>query len=134
MSQDELLDQLRHPLPTVRFAAAAALDDLLQTPAIERALLEAARDPDARVRRAALHSLSCAHCKPDGCMAPAAVDVLIDTLLHDRSIRLRRWAAGVTMWGQVGRSAALVDAYRAVLATSDDRVLRERAETFLAAA
>jgi hypothetical protein len=81
-----------------------------------------------------MHSLTCAHCKPDGCLAPAAVDVVIDALLHDSSIRNRRWAAGITMFGQCGRSPRMVDAYREVLATSDDRVLRERAEIFLARA
>jgi HEAT repeat protein len=129
---DELLEQLRSPLRDVRLAAAVALDDVAATEKIEQALRDAARDPDAQVRRAAMHSLSCAHCKPDGCLGPAAVDVLVDALLHDPSIRNRRWAAGVTMWSQVGASRALVAAYREVLASSSDRVLRERAATFLA--
>lgn len=132
MPYDELIRDLRHPLPSVRFAAAAALDDIVQTPEIESALVEASRDPDAKVRRAALHSLSCGHCKPDGCLAPVAVDVLVDTLLHDRSIRLRRWVAGVTMWGQVGGGERMIEAYREVLATTEDPTLRERAATFLA--
>jgi HEAT repeat protein len=135
MQVDDLLLQLRHPLAEQRRAAAALLDDIEQSPEIELALREAAlRDPDKQVRRNALHSLSCHHCKPDGCLGPAVVDVLVHALLHDSSIRNRRWAAGVTMFGQAGRAAALVDAYRAVLETSDDRVLRERAQIFLAAA
>lgn len=132
MPVEELLVQLRDPDPLIRFAAAAALDDVPATPEIERALVDASGDADARVRRAAMHSLSCAHCKPDGCLGPAAVDVLVDALLHDPSIRNRRWAAGVTMWNQVGQSDRLVAAYREVMASADDRILRERAAAFLA--
>lgn len=132
MSVEDLLRQLRDPDPKVRLLAAAGLDDVLATPEIEHALRDAARDPDAKVRRAAMHALTCAHCKPDGCLAPEAVDVVVDALLHDPSIRNRRWAAGVTMWRQSGSGERLVDAYRETLATSDDRVLRERAATFLA--
>ena len=127
-----LLDQLRDADPQLRRLAAVALDDVLATPEIEQALRDAARDSDAKVRRAALHSLSCAHCKPDGCLAPAAIDIVIDALLHDPSIRNRRWAAGITMWSQCGQGDAMVAAHREVLATSEDRVLRERAATFLA--
>jgi HEAT repeat protein len=129
---DELLAQLRAPERDVRLTAAIALDDVAATEEIERARRDAARDPDARVRRAAMHSLSCAHCKPDGCLGPGAVEVLVDALLHDPSIRNRRWAAGVTMWTQAGAAPALVAAYREVLASSSDRVLRDRAATFLA--
>ena len=132
LSIEELLLQLRDADPKVRLLAAAGLDDVLATPEIEQALREAARDPDAKVRRAALHSLACGHCKPDGCLAPAAIDIVIDALRHDPSIRNRRWAAGITMWGQCGRSEGMIAAHREVLATSDDRVLRERAATFLA--
>jgi HEAT repeat protein len=128
----DLLDQLGDPDPELRRLAAVALDDVLATPEIERALRDAARDRDAKVRRAALHSLVCAHCKPDGCLAPSAIDIVIDALLHDPSIRNRRWAAGVTMWQQAGASVRLVDAYRHVLSNDTDRVLRERAATFLA--
>jgi hypothetical protein len=126
------LDDLRSPDRDVRLAAAAALDDLPQTPEIEQALLTAARDLDAKVRRAAMHSLTCAHCKPDGCVAPRHLDVVIDALLHDPSVRNRRWAAGVTMFIQLGAPEGLTDAFRTVLATSDDRVLRERAAAYLA--
>lgn len=126
------LDDLRSPDRDVRLAAAAALDDLPQTPEIEQALLSATRDVDAKVRRAAMHSLTCAHCKPDGCVAPQHADVVIDALLHDPSVRNRRWAAGMTMFAQLGTSDRLTDAFRTVLATADDRVLRERAASYLA--
>ncbi|HYD10030.1 MAG TPA: HEAT repeat domain-containing protein [Acidimicrobiales bacterium] len=126
------LDDLRSPDRLVRLAAAAALDDLPQTLEIEQALLDACRDDDAKVRRAAMHSLTCAHCKPDRCVAPEHTDVIVDALLGDPSIRNRRWAAGVTMFGQLGQPARLTEAFRTVLDTSGDRVLRERAASYLA--
>ena len=134
VSIEDLLLQLRDPDPELRLLAAAALDDVPSTPEIEQALRDAARDADAKVRRAALLSLACGHCKPDGCLAPAAIDIVIDALLHDPSVRNRRWAAGITMFGQCGWSGRLIAAYREVLATSEDRLLRERAEIFLARA
>jgi len=127
-----LLAQLRSTRIDEPKAAAVALDDVASTEEIERALIIAAHDDDKGVRRAALHSLSCGHCKPDGCLGPAAVEVLVDALLHDPSIQNRRWAAGVTMFHQVGASSELIGAYRHVLADDRDRVLRERAATFLA--
>ena len=116
----------------VRAAAAAVLDHADQDEVVERALLTAARDTDARVRQSALHSLSCAHCKPSGCIADESLELLVDGLLHDPSIRLRRKLAGELMWGQHGRSDLVVAAFRHLLAVSGDRVLRERAATFLA--
>ena len=132
VSIEDLLLQLRDADPELRLRAAVELDDVLATPEVEQGLREAATDVNAKVRRAALHALACAHCKPDGCLAPAAIDIVIDALLHDRSIANRRWAAGITMWGQCGRSESMIAAHREVLATSADRVLRERAATFLA--
>lgn len=58
MLVEDLLLQLRDPDPELRRLAAAGLDDVLATPEVEQALRAAARDTDAKVRRAALHSLS----------------------------------------------------------------------------
>ena len=132
MAVVQVLDDLRSPDRLVRRVAAAALDDVAQTPEIEQALVVAARDEDAKVRRFAMHSLICEHCKPDRCVAPQHIDVVVAALLGDASIGNRRWAAGVSMYGQLGRPAALTEAYRTVLATSDDRILRERAASYLA--
>jgi len=116
----------------VRASAAAVLDHAEQDSDVERALLGAARDPDARVRQSALHSLACARCKPDGCVTDAATDVLVDALMNDPSIRLRRKIAGELMWGQHGRGEVVTAAFHQLLTSSDDRTLRERSATFLA--
>jgi HEAT repeat protein len=116
----------------VRAAALAVLDHAEQDPEVEQALLAAAHDPDSRVRRSALHSLACAHCKPDGCVSPGAVDVLLDAMLHDPTLKVRRSMAGQLMWGQAGRGPSVVEAFRHLLAHDDDAVLRRRSATFLA--
>ena len=116
----------------VRAGALAVLDHAAQSDEVEQALLRAAGDEHARVRRSALHSLACRHCKPDGCLTEGAVDVLVDALLHDPSIRLRRTVAGELMWGQHGRSSSIVEAFRHLLGHDHDPVLRQRAATFLA--
>jgi len=115
----------------VRAAAAAVLDHAEQDEGVEQALRSATGDPDARVRDAAFHSLSCAHCKPDGCVAGESIDVLVHGLLHDPSVRVRRKIAGDLMWQQHGTSPSVVAAFRRLL-HDDDRVLCERAATFLA--
>ena len=116
----------------VRAAAVAVLDHAAQDDEVEQALLRAAGDEHARVRRSALHSLACRHCKPDGCLTAGSLDVLVDALLHDPSIRLRRTVAGELMWGQHGRGPQVMEAFRHLLAHDDDAVLRRRAATFLA--
>ena len=129
---DELLVQLRHPLPSERLAAARALDDVPQTPEVERALRDAATtDPDAMVRKWSLHALICEHCKPDGVCSVDVVGTMVHALLHDRSVKVRTFAAGGRMWDRSG-DQRVADAFGTVLATSPNRVLRERAAIFLA--
>ena len=115
-----------------RAGGAAVLDHAEQDEVVERALVAAAHDVDARVRRSALHSLACARCKPDGCLADDSLELLVDALLHDPSIRLRRKIAGELMWGQHGRGESVVAAFAHLLDASDDQALRQRAATFLA--
>lgn len=89
---DGLIEGLSHSEPRVRFDCANALDHL----ADERCagpLRRLLSDPVPRVRRAALHALSCDACK----LSPLAsgqdlVPILIDMALHDSSIRVRRAA------------------------------------------
>ena len=130
-SADAALAGLRDPRPLVRAACAAVLDHADHDDRIERALREATRDPDARVRKSALHSLSCAHCKPDGCVVDDSVDYLVDALLNDSSIRVRRNMAGIMMFGQAGRGPKVTSAFQQ-LVDHEDRVLRERASIYLA--
>jgi hypothetical protein len=131
-SRDEVLAAMSSPRWEVRAAAAAVLDHAEQDSEVERALIVASGDVDARVRQSALHSLACAHCKPEGCLQPGSVELLIDGMLHDPSIRLRRKLAGELMWAQHGRGEEVVAAFRLVLEGDSDRTLRERAATFLA--
>ena len=131
--RDLMLDAMTSADWKVRASSAAVLDHAPQDPAVERALVAAAADPDARVRESAFHSLACAHCKPDGCVVDESVYVLVEGMLHDPSVRVRRKIAGGLMWGQQGTRPVIVEAFRSILDHDDDRMLRERAAAFLAA-
>ena len=127
-----MLDQLRSPLQPERLAASRALDDVPQSPEVERALRDTAiTDPDAMVRKWSLHALICEHCKPDGVCSVDTVGTLVHALLHDRSVKVRKFAAGNLMWHQSG-DPRIADAFGSVLAASPNRVLRERAAIYLA--
>jgi len=128
----QLLDQLRSPLQPERLAASRALDDVPQTPEVERALRDAAiTDPDAMVRKWSLHALICEHCKPDGVCSVDTIGTLVHALLYDRSVKVRTFAAGNLMWHRSG-DPRIGAAFRTVLETSPNRVLRERAAIYLA--
>ena len=131
-SRDALLDGILDQRPMVRAGCAAALDHTEQDDIVEIALRRAGHDRDARVRDVALHSLACARCKPDGCLVDDSLDLLVDALLHDPSIRIRRKIAGGLMWAQHGRTAPLTSAFAKILAEDTDRVMRHRAATYLA--
>ncbi|MBW3589728.1 MAG: HEAT repeat domain-containing protein [Actinobacteria bacterium] len=51
----------------VRRRCAQLLDDLVLTDETTSLLMKTLDDPYSRVRRAALHSLTCEHCKPEAC-------------------------------------------------------------------
>lgn len=61
------IEGLQHPNPDVRRRCCQLLDDLTLTEESIAAMTAALDDPAPRVRAAALHSLACVHCKPDGC-------------------------------------------------------------------
>jgi hypothetical protein len=80
---------LKHPQPRVRFNAAMALDHMGDK-TCTAALLECLSDPIPRVRRAALHALSCDACK----IAPlenhdAVWERVMHLALHDQNARVR---------------------------------------------
>ena len=131
-SRDALLKGLLDDKPMVRAGCAAALDHADQDDVVEEALRRSSKDRDARVRHMALHSLSCAPCKLDGCLVDDSVSVLIDALLNDPSIRNRRRVAGEMMWGQHGRTPDITAAFAKVLAEETDQKLRHRAATYMA--
>jgi hypothetical protein len=130
---EELLRTLRcHSDAKERERAARLLDHAPQTEAIEIALITAARsDTDPMVRKWSLHALGCATCKPDGTCSAQVVDLFVEALLHDRNAKVRRFAAGMMMHGQLGRDDRVTDAFRKVSQHSQ-RILRERAEHYLA--
>jgi HEAT repeat protein len=131
-SCDALLDGLRNGPPSVRRWCAVVLDHAPHDDQIEQALVEAASDPNKKVRKAALHALSCARCKPDGCLTSDGVGTLIEAMLHDRSYGVRRNAAGSLMWGQHGDSERVTSAFQDVLNRDTDSELRKRAAWALA--
>jgi hypothetical protein len=126
---------LRHDNWRVRRRCAQILDDLMLTDESIEALKAALQDEHPRVRQAALHSLICEHCKPDGCALDASatamsmlndpsadvraqavaafwllldddvVDTLRDVAEKDRSPRVRRGAAGLVEHMELRHSA-----------------------------
>lgn len=132
MSETLLIRQLHSGSAQDRLAAARALDHAPQSPEIDRALIEASRnDPDPMVRKWSLHAQGCATCKPDGVCSSDVVASFVHALLHDRSARVRRFAAGMMMHGQLGTDDRVVEAFRTVVG-HPQRIIRERAEWFLA--
>jgi len=126
-SCDALLDGLRHGPPSVRRWCAVVLDHAPHDERIEQALVEAASHRNKKVRKAALHALSCARCKPDGCLTTDGVGTLLEAMLQDRSYGVRRSSAGALMWGQHGDTETVTSAFRAVLDRETDGELRKRA-------
>lgn len=78
-----LVGALRSGSWRIRRSCCRILDDLDFTPESLEALEGALDDPDPRVRRSAVHTLSCQDCKPNGC----ALDVrpLFERMVHDTS-------------------------------------------------
>jgi HEAT repeat protein len=89
---DGLLEGLKHTKPRVRYNCAIALDHLADE-RCTKPLFDLLHNPVARVRRAAVHSLSCDACK----VAPllerdGLTEKLIEIALTDSNIRVRREA------------------------------------------
>ncbi|WP_216319047.1 HEAT repeat domain-containing protein [Deinococcus aestuarii] len=125
---DGLLEGLRHPRPRVRFDCANALDHLADERCAGplRRLLD---DPVPRVRRAALHSLSCDACKLSP-LEPGEdlVPTLINMALSDPSIRVRR--AAVPLLESHCRDGRVEETLR-TLALSDDPAIGRTAREVL---
>jgi HEAT repeat protein len=131
VTPEELIEDLRHGSRDVRLSAARSLDDVSQSSEVERALIASSHDdPDPMVRKWCLHALGCKTCKPDGVCSTDVVGVFVEALQRDRSGKVRRFAAGMMMHGQLGTDERIVRAFQAVLG-HPQRVVRERAEWFL---
>lgn len=86
----------RHPSSKVRRRSCQLLDDLALTPQTLAALEACTSDPDPRVRAAALHTLACEHCKPDGvCLDPRTI---AERAANDTSAKVRRGVAMTLSW------------------------------------
>ncbi|WP_019586813.1 HEAT repeat domain-containing protein [Deinococcus apachensis] len=121
-----LIEGLGHGQPRVRFDCANALDHLVDERCAEplRHLLS---DPVSRVRRAALHSLSCDACKLSP-LVPAVdlLPTLIAMALGDPSIRVRR--ATVPLLESYCRDARLEETLRRLALEEDQTVKRTALE------
>jgi HEAT repeats len=129
-----LREGLSHPDAVVRFWCCRILDHHPGDPLTQARLVAALSDPNRKVRHAALHTLVCAACKPDGC-AWRQIDVvglLVSALRTDPSLRVRRFAAGSLMHGRPSDRRTR-RAFGRVLRDETDPVLRERAAFALAA-
>ena len=110
---DTLIAGLQHTSPNVRYRCAGALDHFGDERCIAplRALVA---DPVPRVRRMALHALSCEACK----LAPLPgdtdlVELLAEYALHDPSINVRRHATyGLVSRRDDPRAAAALNELR----------------------
>lgn len=86
----------RHANPKVRRRSCQLLDDLALTPESVAALEACTSDADPRVRGAALHTLGCEHCKPDGvCLDQRQI---AERAAGDRSAKVRRGVAMTLSW------------------------------------
>lgn len=87
---------LAHESWRVRRACCRLLDDLTLTPESSAALETCLDDPHPRVRRNALHTLSCDACKPDGqCVDTQA---LFERAARDTNAGVRKMVAGTLEW------------------------------------
>ena len=82
---------LRHPNPVVRRYAADLMDHFGNDTCVPP-LLDLLNDPVPKVRRQAVHSLSCQRCKATP-LSLDYTDILIDKLLNDPNLRVRGEAA-----------------------------------------
>jgi HEAT repeat protein len=119
---DTLIGGLHHEDSRVRYNCAGALDHLADERCVEplRALVN---DPVPRVRRMALHALSCEGCK----IVPLQTDddlvtLMIDRAMTDASIQVRRHAtAGL---GGCCHDARVVQALESLLERDTDPAIR----------
>lgn len=87
---------LDHESWRVRRACCRLLDDLTLTPESIAALESCLDDPHPRVRRNALHTLSCDRCKPDGqCLD---IRALFERAARDTNAGVRKMVAGTFEW------------------------------------
>src|ERR1700730_2124115 len=112
----------------VRRSCCRLLDDVDFTPESLAALQRALDDPEPRVRRSALHTLSCQHCKPSGCAL--RVQPLFGRMARDPNRRVRDAVLNPLGWQRHGPWAARLVEYIAV--NDPSAKIRENARGILA--
>jgi HEAT repeat protein len=119
---------LAHEHARVRRRCAQLLDDLSFTDESLAALQASLDDTDPKVRRAAMHSLACQRCKPDGC----ALDIrpLFERMVHDPSAKVRSAVVGPLTYQDLGPWAA--DLLAGVAAADPSPKLRAEAAAGIA--
>lgn len=81
----------------IRKGCCRLLDDIAFTPESLAALERCLDDVEPRVRMAAMHSLSCQHCKPDGCTVDS--QQVFERMALDPNARVRKRVV-TGMWSQ----------------------------------
>jgi len=120
---------LRDPNWQVRRWAAMCLDQVADEEALVD-LVPLLSDPHPKVRLWAVHSIACDHCKEDVSCPIDVVPLLLTTIRHDSSIRVRRMA--VIMLGSEFVDQRAVPVLREVLSAESDAKIRAHAEVALA--
>jgi hypothetical protein len=123
-----LVAGLGSPEWRVRRSCCRLLDDLDFTPESLAALQGALDDSDPRVRRSALHTLSCQHCKPSGCALE--IQPLFERMSRDPSRRVREAVLNPLGWQRHGLWAERLVEHLAV--DDPSQQLREHARRILA--
>jgi HEAT repeat protein len=136
LNRAELLRAVSDPDAMVRLWACRLLDHHELDAEVANRMVAALSDPNKKVRAAALHTLACEACKPDGseCFPIDVVGVAIQAMRDDRSLRVRRAAAGTLMWRRGPMEPRTRRAFHRVLRDEIDPGLRGRAELALSRA
>src|ERR1700730_3705190 len=118
----------KSPVWRVRRSCCRLLEYVDCTPESLAALQHALDDPEPRVRRSALHTLSCQHCKPSGCALE--VQPLFERMAGDPSRRVRDAVLNPLGWQRHGSWAERLVEDMAVNDPSEE--LRDHARAILA--
>lgn len=116
------LEGLKHSNWRVRRTSAQMLDRVDLTPASLAALTRALDDEHPAVRRKAVHSLACEHCKPNGCVAD--VRPLFERAIRDAHSEVRSMVVHVCSLHFFDRQWA-VDLVASVAAADASAKLRQ---------
>lgn len=83
-----LTQGLTHPNAKIRWWCLQYMDHLADESFVPF-MLPLTKDPVAKVRRQAIHALTCEVCKPDGCALDVDLKPMLETMLHDIDAKVR---------------------------------------------